>query len=220
MSTLYDCDFDLLDEALKHTPSSQKHQDTNWILGVPSKHRNYWAISIYEVAQGGRKILRGEITASMTLAGLSLELDNRRIDSPIAAEAWQRLNHELSITLGSEPLGGNTDIAVATQVGITDHNAVPVDGVPERLSGAQFKQVSGALISAFSSSELRSLVRVHLEENLDTIASGDNLTALVNALIEWAQRKGKLSILLQGALEDNPTNPDIIRLSKQFGLGT
>lgn len=187
-------------------------------MGKPNKQRNYWTIPIYELVQGGRKILRGEVSATMTLAGLVLELDNRHAQSPIATEAWQRLNRELSISLGNEPLGDDEGVVIATNTDVRERNDGVTAGAPEKLSGSQFEQVVNALTAAFTSSELGILVRVHLDENIDTIASGENLTVLVSNLIGWAERKGKLPILLRGAIERNPTNPEIIRMSKQLGL--
>jgi hypothetical protein len=83
-----------------------------------------------------------------------------------------------------------------------------------KLPGSQFKLFQDALLSAFDSSTLRIMVRTELDEELDTIASGSNLGAVVFELITWAQRTGRLDALLDGALNAVPGSPDLQALAK------
>jgi len=83
-----------------------------------------------------------------------------------------------------------------------------------KLAGPQFKQFQDALLSAFDGGTLRSMVRMELDENLDNIAGGSNLGAVVFELISWAQRTGRLDALLDGACTAVPGNPDLLALDK------
>ena len=56
------------------------------------------------------------------------------------------------------------------------------------LSGSQLKQLQEALLSAFSThDELRMMVRLELDANLDAVAGGDNLRVVVFKLVTWAE---------------------------------
>jgi hypothetical protein len=87
-------------------------------------------------------------------------------------------------------------------------SAPPATSLPtlNRLSGAQFGQLQPALLHAFNNATLRQMVRVELDQNLDVIASGENLGEQIFNLIEWAQRTGNLIRLIQGALNAVPDN--------------
>ncbi|MBW7884268.1 MAG: CHAT domain-containing protein, partial [Caldilineaceae bacterium] len=68
-----------------------------------------------------------------------------------------------------------------------------------RLTGTQFGQLHKALLSAFKGATLRMMVRTGLDEDLDAIAGGSDQSAVVFNLIDWAQRTGRLSALIQAA---------------------
>ena len=77
------------------------------------------------------------------------------------------------------------------------------------LTGPQSQQLHAALLSAFPTrGELTQMVRFALSENLDTIATG-NLSDVAFALIRWAEARGKLPALLDGALSRNPGNLEL-----------
>lgn len=75
------------------------------------------------------------------------------------------------------------------------------------LSGKQFQTLQDALLSAFQSrADLEQLTLFQLEENLNHIAGGDNLSSIVFNLIQWAEARGRTQELVEGALEQNPRN--------------
>ena len=77
----------------------------------------------------------------------------------------------------------------------------------QRLSGKQIRELQKALLDAFPArDDLRMMVRVELNENLDAIAGGDTLRAVAFSLIEWAQRTGRTEELIAGAQRGNPGN--------------
>ena len=73
------------------------------------------------------------------------------------------------------------------------------------LTGAQISQLLEALLSAYPrQDDLRLMVRVELDENLDAIAGGGNLRAIIFSLIEWANHTGRTVELIAGARRGNP----------------
>jgi len=84
-----------------------------------------------------------------------------------------------------------------------------------KLSGQQFSQIQEALLSAFSSSaDLGMMVRLELDVNLEEIASGQNLRVVVFKLLTWAEDNGRILDLINGALNQRPSNLDLQRLQK------
>jgi len=77
-----------------------------------------------------------------------------------------------------------------------------------KLAGSQIAQLLDALLDAYPRrDDLRIMMRVELDENLDAIAGGDTLRAVAFSLIEWAQRTGRIEELIAGARRRNPGNP-------------
>lgn len=95
--------------------------------------------------------------------------------------------------------------------------AAPAQNLPP-LTGRQHRQLSDALLNAFSGSELQQLVRVGLEENLNAIAGGSNLSETVFNLIEWAERRGRTAALLRAARNERPQDPALRALQSELGL--
>ena len=78
-----------------------------------------------------------------------------------------------------------------------------------KLSGQQFRLVREALLSAFTSKEqLSMMVRVQLDENLNAIAGGENLRVIIFNLVSWAESRGGVADLIQGACAEVPGNPE------------
>lgn len=76
------------------------------------------------------------------------------------------------------------------------------------LAGSQIAQLLEEMLAAYPRrDDLRMMVRVELNENLDAIAGGDTLRAVAFSLIEWAQRTGRTADLISGARRGNPGNP-------------
>lgn len=96
----------------------------------------------------------------------------------------------------------------------------PAPKIPDkisRLTGAQFGALQAALLSAFTLETLRPMVKVGLNETLDAIAGGSNLSAVIFSLIEWAQRTGRLADLVRAALAAAPQNPDLQVFAASLG---
>lgn len=81
------------------------------------------------------------------------------------------------------------------------------------LTGRQYKQLQAALLAAFDEAGLRELARFRLEQDLDRIAGGNNLQELTYAFIQWADRQGRTADLITGALNEVPSNPELIALA-------
>jgi len=77
-----------------------------------------------------------------------------------------------------------------------------------KFSGTKVQSLHKALLSAFpTKSYLEQMIRFQLDENLDTIADGTDHSERVFNLIRWAETKGKLDELINGAIKANPSNP-------------
>jgi hypothetical protein len=87
----------------------------------------------------------------------------------------------------------------------------------KQLNGFHKKQLQDALIDAFRrKSSLRQMVLYSLDENLDAIADGDNLSDIVFELIEWADSCGRLLELTKGACDSNPGNSQLKEIASQL----
>ncbi|MEZ4714187.1 MAG: effector-associated domain EAD1-containing protein [Caldilineaceae bacterium] len=76
-----------------------------------------------------------------------------------------------------------------------------------KLTGHQIQTLQSTLLSAYGSpAALAQMVRIYLDQNLNTVAGGDNLGEIVFNLIAWAERSGNLLRLAEGAAEANPGN--------------
>jgi endonuclease G, mitochondrial len=80
-----------------------------------------------------------------------------------------------------------------------------------KLSGDEIKKLVKAIISAYpTKNHLEMMVQFELEENLDAIAGGENVTDIVFKLLtRWAIPRGKIYQLILAAYEMNPDNPDL-----------
>lgn len=85
-----------------------------------------------------------------------------------------------------------------------------------KLTGRQIRRIQDALLDGYSSrDELRMMVRVELNENLDAIADGENLRVLVFNLLSWAEQTDQVDELVQGALNQNPGNAALAQLAQE-----
>src|SRR5262245_23551259 len=82
-----------------------------------------------------------------------------------------------------------------------------------RLTGKQVKKVQDALLDAYATKDLlRIMVRVELDEKLESIADGENLRVLIFNLVTWAEQYGRVDDLIQGAYNHNPGNEALQQL--------
>jgi endonuclease G, mitochondrial len=80
-----------------------------------------------------------------------------------------------------------------------------------QLSGSELKKLVNAIISAYpTKNDLAMMVKFELDENLDAIAGGENITDIVFKLLtRWAIPRGKTYRLILAAYETNPGNPEL-----------
>jgi hypothetical protein len=84
------------------------------------------------------------------------------------------------------------------------------------LDANQLGQVHLALLQGFDRDELRMMLRLQLDEDLDAVAGDDELKKVVFNLITWAERSGRLDDLVAGALAANPQSKELQRLAADF----
>ena len=79
------------------------------------------------------------------------------------------------------------------------------------LKGRQLQQAIVALSSAYSTkAALSNMVTLYLGERLDAIVGGGPIDNMIFNLLEWARMRGRMTELLQGAVNGNPTNPELL----------
>lgn len=99
-------------------------------------------------------------------------------------------------------------LALLTPSGSTSATAPAVDF--RRLTGAQWRSLQSALVSAFRSyGELERLTQFRLEVALPTIVANGGLDHVVFELIRWSQARGLTEKLYQAACEERPGNADL-----------
>ena len=87
-----------------------------------------------------------------------------------------------------------------------------------RLTHSQFKEVQAALLDAFEDySDLKIMVRVSLNERLEDITPPAKLPVVISNLVTWAEQRGQIEELVQGAWVENPHNPKLSRLRGKLG---
>jgi hypothetical protein len=79
------------------------------------------------------------------------------------------------------------------------------------------RQFQGALLSAFNRESLTQMARQEMNVNLDIVAGGSNLGAIVFNLIDWAQRTGRLGELIAATARSNGGNPEVIAFMTSLG---
>ncbi|HQY90117.1 MAG: effector-associated domain EAD1-containing protein [Caldilinea sp.] len=81
------------------------------------------------------------------------------------------------------------------------------------LSDAQHKQLLEALLSALPSKDkLRMMVKLELDANLDEVAGGETLSVVAFKLVTWAESSGRIQALVDGAVSQQPGNPEVKKL--------
>ncbi|OLT58618.1 VMAP-C domain-containing protein [Moorena bouillonii] len=87
--------------------------------------------------------------------------------------------------------------------------------------GYLLKEINKALCSAFTSeNQLEMMVNYELNIKLKEVASGGNLKEIVHRLVENFDAKNKLGNLIDGALKENPDNPDLKAIKEKFKITT
>ena len=86
------------------------------------------------------------------------------------------------------------------------------------LTGLQSQQLQSALLAAFDEDGLRRLITFELGEDLDVLVGKGPLNQRVFDLVAWAEKRGKVQALLDGAVRQNPTSPALQDLVDILGL--
>lgn len=133
----------------------------------------------------------------------------RDIQMRMTGGGQQRIEADGGSTVERVSMGISTgdDWTAGEERAIAKPAQAPAAGDPSiKLTGEQVQQIQDAIVAAYNPDSLRAMVRTRLDENLDSIAQGSTLRAQVFALIEWAERQGRVAELLQAAHEGNPGN--------------
>ncbi|WP_414581386.1 effector-associated domain EAD1-containing protein [Scytonema sp. PCC 10023] len=90
-----------------------------------------------------------------------------------------------------------------------------------KLNGQQYKQFTQALLDAFPEQQrLAEVVKFQFGKNLNAIAMGNDLQAIVFRLIQAAEAEGWVDKLIAGARESNPGNSALFVFAQEFNLAT
>jgi len=82
----------------------------------------------------------------------------------------------------------------------------------KQLTGKQIAQLRDALVEAYTTDTLVIMVRFELNERLEVIAGGQNLSVLTFNLVNWAEQNGRIEELIQAAYRYNKGNPYLQQL--------
>jgi hypothetical protein len=89
------------------------------------------------------------------------------------------------------------------------------------LTGAQYEQLTEAIVDAFNFSDLDMMLQFRLEKKLATIASpNDDIRVAIFKLIRKAQAEGWTERLITASRNYVPGNPKLLEFSRQFGLSS
>ncbi|MFN8469253.1 MAG: effector-associated domain EAD1-containing protein [Caldilineaceae bacterium] len=93
--------------------------------------------------------------------------------------------------------------------------SAPIVNVPRvptiaDFTGPQFAACEDAFGDAFDRFGLEHMVKIGFDEDLEGIACGDTRKEVIFNLLRWAERQGKLTQLLQGAVDEAPGNPKLM----------
>lgn len=91
----------------------------------------------------------------------------------------------------------------------------PERGCPVNVSGSQIERIHEALLSAYvNHAQLAMMVRFKLDGNLNRIGGNGPMEEVVFKLVQWAEARGKLNVLIDGAASQNPGNPQLTQLQE------
>jgi hypothetical protein len=89
------------------------------------------------------------------------------------------------------------------------------------LNGQQTKQFADALLNSCPRrADLKQLVLLGMDTNLDAIVGEGGLDRQIHELIVWAQAEGRLADLVASAVEARPNNPLVKQLATDFAAWT
>ena len=106
-----------------------------------------------------------------------------------------------------------------TQLNKTSGNIQESTELEEKLilTGSQKQKLIDAILSAYpTKNKLKMMVSFGLEENLDSIVGGENMSEVVFNLIQWAIEQGRLRKLVEAARQNNSGNIKLQNISKDM----
>ena len=136
-----------------------------------------------------------------------MALEGALTEARIAASMGSGLDWAAPVAYLRAPDGVLFKLAPAPIPPTTVSAPAPSDAT--RLTGQQFGEFQQALLNAFSLDELRMMVRIELGENLEAITGTGSLAAIVDELIGWAERNGRLADLVRGSSKTRPGNREL-----------
>ncbi len=98
---------------------------------------------------------------------------------------------------------------------VEQHISVAPPGL--HLTGPQVQGLLAALLDAYDETGLRQMVRFQLDERLDAIAGGADLSQVAFNLIAWAERTGSIAELIAAAHAFNPGNARLAAFARSLG---
>jgi hypothetical protein len=93
---------------------------------------------------------------------------------------------------------------------------VPAASASGGLPPGQFAALQDALLAAYTRESLRRMLRTKLDIRLDHIAGNGTFTDVVCDVIDWAEREGRLDLLVREAAASVPGNADLQRFAGEF----
>lgn len=95
---------------------------------------------------------------------------------------------------------------------LEDLKSPPAPSYPDELNGEQHKIGREAFLAAFPAfDDLEQMVKLELDQNLNSIVVTSDLGTVVFRLFQWAETRGQLPALLNAAAVTNPGNPKLQR---------
>lgn len=85
-----------------------------------------------------------------------------------------------------------------------------------KLSGSERKNLEEALLAAFDSFSLKRMVRIELEDDLESLVATTSLAQIVFELVTIAEKGGWVHDLIVGACRANPSNKKLARVARQL----
>lgn len=86
------------------------------------------------------------------------------------------------------------------------------------MPGVEFGEFQKALVDAFGKSDLEQMVRVRLNEKLDTIVEPGSVKNVTFQLLTWAEQHGFEADLARAAYLERPRNERVRRVYEKFGM--
>ncbi|NEO80133.1 effector-associated domain EAD1-containing protein [Moorena sp. SIO4G3] len=87
--------------------------------------------------------------------------------------------------------------------------------------GYLLEQIQSALLSAFPEQQkLKEMLQFKFNKNLPEIATGDNLSEIVNKVVNYFDRKNRLAEFLEKALDANGGNRELKAIKKKIEITT